>query len=140
MRGLVRESGLEEEIRVESAGTGSWHVGEPPDPRSAQAAAARGVEMTGTARQVRRGDFADFDLLLAMDRTNHDVLRDLAPDDDARARVRLLREFDPASAAAGDLDVPDPYFGGADGFDHVLDLVEAACRGLLDELRGGDRR
>jgi protein-tyrosine phosphatase len=140
MAGLVREAGLEGEIRIESAGTGSWHVGEPPDPRSARAAAARGIEMTGAARQVRHTDFGDFDLLVAMDRTNRDVLRDLAPDDGARARVRLLREFDPVSAAAGDLDVPDPYFGGADGFDRVLDLVDAACRGLLDELRAGERR
>jgi protein-tyrosine phosphatase len=140
MRGLVRKAGLEGDIHVESAGTGSWHVGEPPDPRSAQAAALRGVEMTGTARQVRAADFGDFDLILAMDRANRDALHDLAPDDDARARVRLLREFDPASAAAGDLDVPDPYFGETGGFDHVLDLVEAACRGLLGELRSGDRR
>jgi protein-tyrosine phosphatase len=140
MRGLVREAGLEGEIDVESAGTGSWHVGDPPDPRSAQAAARRGVEMTGTARQVRAADFGEFDLVLAMDRANRDALHDLAPDEDARARVRLLREFDPASAASGDLDVPDPYFGGTGGFDHVLDLVEAACRGLLDELRSGDRR
>jgi protein-tyrosine phosphatase len=140
MRGLVREAGLEDEIRVESAGTGAWHVGDPPDPRSARAAALRGVEVTGAARQVRTADFGDFDLLLAMDRSNRDALHALAPNGDARGRVRLLREFDPASAAAGDLDVPDPYFGGAHGFHHVLDLVEAACRGLLDELRSGDRR
>ncbi len=80
-------------------------------------------------------DFDDFDLLLAMDRDNERELLARAPDDEARAKVRLLREFDPAAVAAGDLDVPDPYYGGPNGFDHVLDLVEAACRGLLDEVR-----
>jgi protein-tyrosine phosphatase len=135
MRGLVREAGLEDEIAIESAGLGDWHVGHPPDHRAAEAARRRGVTLEGTARQVRPDDFADFDLLLAMDRDNLRGLRELAPDGEAAGKVRMLREFDPASAGAPDLDVPDPYYGGAQGFETVLDQVEAACRGLLDTLR-----
>ena len=84
---------------------------------------------------MRPSDFEAFDLLLVADRENLADLRALAPDDEARAKVRLLREFDPGSRGAPGLDVPDPYYGGPDGFEDVLDLVEAACRGLLAELR-----
>jgi protein-tyrosine phosphatase len=135
MRGLVREAGLEDEIEIESAGIGDWHVGHAPDARATEAAARRGVTLAGSARQVRPSDFEDFDLLLAMDRDNLAELRALAPDAAAGEKVRMLREFDPASAGAPDLDVPDPYYGGAQGFETVLDQVEAACRGLLDTLR-----
>jgi protein-tyrosine phosphatase len=132
MRSLVRDAGLEGEIEIDSAGTGGWHVGEPPDPRATEAARRRGIVLEGRARQVRAEDFDRHDLLLVADRENFGHLRALAPDEDARRKVRLLREFDPASAGAPDLDVPDPYYGGPDGFDRVLDLVEAACRGLLE--------
>jgi protein-tyrosine phosphatase len=126
---------------VESVGTGDWHVGHPPDPRATAAARGRGIVLEGAARQVTREDLRAFDLVLAADRDNRDALLALAGDDpDARRRIRLLREFDPASVAGGDLEVPDPYFGGEDGFDHVFDLVEAACRGLLDHARGELRR
>jgi protein-tyrosine phosphatase len=135
MRELLRREGLEHGVEVDSAGTGAWHVGEPPDERSAGAAAERGITLTGRARQVVPGDFARHDLLLAMDRTNREALMALAPDAAARERVRLLREFDPRAVAAGDLDVPDPYFGGPNGFGHVLDLVHDACGGLLEALR-----
>ncbi len=135
MRDLVEQAGLGDRIGLDSAGTGAWHAGEPPDPRSVAAAARRGVRLDGQARKVRRSDFEQFDLLLALDDENARDLRRAAPDADAAAKVRLLREFDP-DAGGDDLDVPDPYYGGADGFGHVLDLVEAACRGLLDELRG----
>ncbi len=138
MRGLLREQGLEDVVEVDSAGTGDWHAGDPPDRRATAAAQARGVLLDGAARQVARRDFDDFDVVLAADRSNLRDLRALAPPD-ARAEVRLLREFDPASAGAPDLDVPDPYYGGDDGFEQVLDLVEAACRGLLDELRAAGR-
>jgi low molecular weight protein-tyrosine phosphatase len=133
---LVRVAGLEEAIELDSAGTGAWHVGAPPDERATQTASARGVLLDGAARQVREEDFEDFDLILAMDRSNLAQLQRLAPDERARARVRMLREFDPASAGLGDLDVPDPYYGGPRGFEEVLDLVQAACAGLLEELRG----
>jgi protein-tyrosine phosphatase len=137
MRALVREAGLEEEIEVDSAGTGDWHVGSPPDSRSSEAAARRGVTLTGAARQVSPDDFDEFDLIVAMDRANLRALRGLAPGAEARERVRLLREYDPAASGGVDLDVPDPYYGGERGFDDVLDLVEAACRGLLDQVRPG---
>jgi len=118
MRGLLRAEGLEDAVEIESAGTGGWHAGSAPD-----------------ARAVTAEDFDRFDLLLAMDRDNERELLARAPGAQARAKVRLLREFDPASVAAGDVDVPDPYYGGPHGFDRVLDQVEAACRGLLDEVR-----
>ena len=133
MRRLLDEAGLADRVEVESAGTGGWHAGEPPDERATLAARRRGITLAGAAQQVRAADFRDFDLLIAMDRGNLRELLAVAPDEDAAEKVRLLREFDPASA--GDLDVPDPYYGGDRGFETVLDLVEAACRGLLDELR-----
>lgn len=136
MRKLVRDAGLEERIEVDSAGTGSWHVGEPPDARATRVARRRGITLEGAARQVWPRDFEEFDLILAMDSSNLRNLQRLASDETARAKVRLLREFDPA--AEGDLDVPDPYYGGADGFDRVLDLVHAACRSLLEQLQAKD--
>ena len=136
MRHLVREAGLEDEIVIDSAGTGGWHAGDPPDRRATAAARARGVTLEGGARQITVDDFEDFDLLLAMDRDNLAGIRAIAPDEEAAAKARLLREYDPASAGAPDLDVPDPYYGGPQGLETVLDEVEAACRGLLDEIRG----
>jgi protein-tyrosine phosphatase len=133
MRSLLREEGLEDEIEIDSAGTGGWHAGDPPDARATEAAAGRGIALEGAARKVRPQDFEDFDLLLAADRENLEDLRAVAPSHEALRKVRLLREFDPDSA--GDLDVPDPYYGGPRGFEEVLDLVEAACRGLLEEIR-----
>jgi len=139
MRDLLRREGLEGEIEVDSAGVGDWHLGESPDRRSASAAAARGVALAGRARQVTAADFDGHELLLAMDQENRDALVALAPDAAARAKVRLLREFDPHAVRRGELEVPDPYYGGPDGFDIVLDAVEDACRGLLDALRAPPR-
>jgi protein-tyrosine phosphatase len=130
MRRLIDEAGLDGRITVDSAGTGGWHVGEPPDERAALAAHRRGVTLAGAARQVRPADFRRFDLLVAMDRRNLRELLDLAPDDDAAAKVRLLLP---------DADVPDPYYGGDRGFETVLDMVEAGCRELLDELRAAEK-
>jgi protein-tyrosine phosphatase len=145
MRSLVREAGLEEEIELDSAGTGGWHVGSPPDERATAAAAARGIALEGSARRVRAEDFDYFDLILAMDRSNVDDLCELARGPHERAKVRLLREFDPASGARSpengvtdDLDVPDPYYGAGDGFANVLELVQAACAGLLAQVRAGE--
>jgi len=129
MRGLVAEAGLKGEIEIESAGTGDWHVGHPPDERSAAAAAERGVELTGEARQVARGDFEGFDLLIAMDRQNRDDLLALAESEEDREKVRLLRSY-----SDGDLDVPDPYYGGDDGFADVVAIVERSCEALLEEI------
>jgi protein-tyrosine phosphatase len=138
MRRLVRDEGLEDTIEIDSAGTGGWHVGHPPDDRATAAARGRGITLEGAARRFDPDDFERFDLILAMDDENRRDLLELAPGDEARAKVRLLREFDPASRD-GDLDVPDPYYGGDQGFEHVLDLVEAATRGLLAELRSAGR-
>jgi protein-tyrosine phosphatase len=137
MRRLVSQAGLDGRVEIESAGTGGWHVGEPPDERATLAARRRGVTLSGAAQQVGPDDFRRFDLLIALDRSILRELLAIAPDEEAAEKVRLLREFDPA--ASGDLDVPDPYYGGDRGFETVLDMVEAACRGLLDELRAADR-
>jgi protein-tyrosine phosphatase len=139
MRALVHEAGLTDTIELESAGTGRWHVGSPPDARASAAARSRGVALEGAARQVREEDFEDFDLIVAMDSSNLRELRGLASGEDQRAKVRLLREFDPASAGAEDLDVPDPYYGARGGFEEVLDIVQAACQGLLDQIRADER-
>jgi protein-tyrosine phosphatase len=139
MHDLVRAEGLEDVVAVESAGTGAWHVGEPPDPRAVASAAARGVVVDGVGRQVAAADFARADLVLAMDRANRDALLALAAGRREREKVRLLRSFDPEAVRTGDLDVPDPYYGGGGGFEHVLDVVTAACRGLLAELRADGR-
>jgi len=131
MRGLVAAAGRQDEIEVESAGTGSWHIGHPPDDRSVAAASARGVELIGTARQVAIADFHQYDLLIAMDRSNRDELLRMAPGPEERSRVRLLRSY----ADGADQDVPDPYYGGTDGFAEVVEIVERNCRALLEELK-----
>ena len=138
MRSLVAQAGLEDSIELDSAGTGAWHVGSPPDERATEAAGTRGVTLEGSARQVRATDFTDFDVLVAMDSANLRDLRALAHGDEERERVRLLREFDPASAGSGDLDVPDPYYGAGDGFAKVFDLVHSACEGLLSQIQAGE--
>jgi protein-tyrosine phosphatase len=132
MRHLVDAAGREDALTLDSAGTGGWHVGNPPDGRATSAARGRGITLTGAARQVRAADFDDFDLLVAMDRANQRDLRRIAPDDEARAKVVLLRDYDPE--AGSDLDVPDPYYGGEDGFEEVLDIVERSCRNLLSTI------
>jgi protein-tyrosine phosphatase len=145
MRAFVARGGLSETIELDSAGTGSWHLGSAPDERATAAAGARGIALEGSARQVSAEDFIEFDLLIAMDRSNLRELRRLAGSDEQRARLRLLREFDPASGVhspegwvGGDLDVPDPYYGSPGGFEEVLDLVQAACEGLLAQIVAGE--
>jgi protein-tyrosine phosphatase len=133
MRHLLAEEGLTDEIEVDSAGTGGWHAGSPPDRRATAAARGRGIVLEGTARQVTDEDFETFDLILCADAENVAALRAVAPPG-AENRIRLLRSYDPVGE--GDLDVPDPYYGGDSGFEDVLDQVEAACRGLVVELRG----
>ncbi|MCA9649102.1 MAG: low molecular weight phosphotyrosine protein phosphatase [Myxococcales bacterium] len=133
-RHLVEEAGLSGAFEIDSAGTAAYHAGESPDRRSAATARRRGVPLGGRARQFVREDFGRFDHVLAMDRANLEALRRLAPSEKARAKVRLLRDHDPRAPA--EAEVPDPYYGGPDGFDDVFDICMAACRGLLDELRG----
>ena len=133
MRHLVREAGFEHAIALDSAGTGDWHVGEERDKRSRAVAHRRGMPIVGPARQFARSDFDRFDLVLALDEENARHLRHLASTDKARAKIRLLREFE-ANAGPG-AEVPDPYYGGPEGFEHVFDICLAACRGLLEHLR-----
>lgn len=139
MRRLVADASLHERIELDSAGTGGWHLGEPPDARATEAARRRGITLEGRARQVHSEDFERFDLLVAMDRSNACALTALAPDGRSRARIRLLREFDPASVGRDDLDVPDPYYDAQHGFEVVLDQVQAACAGLLEHVRSSER-
>jgi protein-tyrosine phosphatase len=141
MKHLVRAADLTRAIQIESAGTGDWHVGEPRDRRSQATAAARGVPLSGRAQQFTAADFARFDHVIAMDRSNLDNLLKMAGNEEARAKVRLLRDFedenpaDVAAATADNDDVPDPYYGGAHGFEDVFDICQAACTGFLAWLR-----
>jgi len=131
-RTLIEREGLGDMIGVDSAGTGAYHVGEPPDRRSQAAARKRGVDLSGQrARQAIAEDFTRFDYILAMDRDNHGNLRALSPDGEEH-RLHLFLDFAPGAETR---DVPDPYYGGAGGFDHVLDLIEEASRGLLAHIR-----
>jgi len=130
MEDLLAREGLADRVRVDSAGTGAYHVGESPDPRSVDVAERNGIELTGRARQVEPGDLEAFDYVVAMDRSN---LRSVEQLGDGRARIHLLREFDPDSP--DDEDVPDPYYGGPGGFDRVYEMVDRSCRRLLERIR-----
>jgi protein-tyrosine phosphatase len=132
VRALAARELPEVGLEVDSAGTAEYHVGEPPDPRMQAAAARRGYELKALrARVLEPRDFERFDLILAMDRENLAVLHRRAPEQ-ARERVRLFLEFSPDAEPR---EVPDPYYGGPNGFEEVLDLVETAARGLLGYLR-----
>lgn len=133
LRAKLRAAGLADDVVVDSAGTGDWHIGHGADARARAALMSRGYPAEHIARQFSARWFAERDLVLAMDSANLTELRRLAPDPETAERVRLLRSYDPK--AIGDLDVPDPYYGGTDGFDLVLDQLERACAGLVDELR-----
>ena len=129
-RHLVTERGLDDRIEVDSAGTGGWHVGEGPDPRSLEVAVRNGVSLDGqSARRIENGDLADFHWVVAMDTDNERDLRRLA-EASGEARIHRLRDFDPEGAG----DVPDPYYGGPHGFDVVYAMVERSCRALLDRV------
>jgi protein-tyrosine phosphatase len=135
MRSMVREAGLEDHVELCSAGTGGWHVGDPADQRARATLAGRGYDgESHRARQFAAHWFDENDLVLAVDESTYSALRSLDPEA-AGEKLRRLREFDPL--AEGDLDVPDPYYGGRRGFDDVLDMVERSCRGLLAHLQSG---
>jgi len=130
---LAQQAGRGDEFEVDSCGTGSWHVGEHPDPRSQATARKHGVILNHRARDVNRSDFKNFDLIIAMDRDNKSDLlsfSNLKPEE--QAKVKLLREYDPETN--GDLDVPDPYYGSADGFEEVYQMVERAGKKILESL------
>jgi protein-tyrosine phosphatase len=132
LRHQLQAAGLDRRVEVASAGTGDWHVGKPPDRRAQQAAAARGYDLSALrGQQVSVGDFHEYDLILAMDESNLSDLKRLQPAG-GKAEVDLfLRRYQ----AVVD-EVPDPYYGGDDGFSEVLDLIEHGCRGLVRELQG----
>lgn len=135
MRRLTAEAGLEEHIAVDSAGTGSWHVGERADRRARRVLANAGYPAEDhRARQFDPGWFSGKDLVIALDGGHLQTLRAWAPTEADRAKVHLLRSYD-SGPAGGDLDVPDPYHEGTARFAEVLDLVESACRGLLVHVR-----
>lgn len=131
-RHLLASEGADLEVEVDSAGTHAYHVGEPPDGRSTAAARRRGIVMDDLrARRVSGDDFAAFDFVLAMDEDNLALLRRMAPRQ-YHERIRLFLDYAPAASRR---EVPDPYYGGENGFEDVLDLIEEAARGLLAALR-----
>ncbi len=127
---LLERRGLAKLFEVDSAGTAAYHTGERPDSRSRAAAKKRGVELPGVARQFLAEDFERFDYVLAMDDGNHAVLLGHSAGR-FDSKLHLLRDFDTKSPKGS--SVPDPYYGGAKGFEHVLDLCFAACDGLIDD-------
>ena len=130
---LINDQGLENQIIIHSAGTGGWHVGASPDARMQATARKKGVQLTSRAQQIQAGDIRRFDLVLAMDRSNLETMEYLCSPETAAKKLRLFRSFDPE--ADGDLDVPDPYYGGDAGFEHVFQIVHRTCPPILDYVK-----
>lgn len=130
---LVNDQGLEESILIHSAGTGGWHVGEPPDPRMKATAQSKGIQLQSRAQQFQAGDFKRYDLVIAMDNANKATLEYMCSPQVAASKLKLFRSFDPQSS--GQEDVPDPYYGRRDGFEHVFDIVQRTCPHILDFLK-----
>ncbi|MDJ1170806.1 low molecular weight phosphotyrosine protein phosphatase [Roseofilum sp. BLCC_M154] len=133
MNHLIAQRGLEDQVICDSAGTGAYHIGSPPDRRMAAAAAQQGIQLKGRARQFQREDFEAFDLILAMDKDNYRNILYLDRGDRYKDKVRLMCEF--CTRHPNFSEVPDPYYGGPEGFNQVIDLLMDACEGLLDELK-----
>lgn len=131
MNHLIARAGLSDRIVCDSAGTSSYHIGSPPDRRMQAAAKQRGILLQGRARQFEREDFEAFDLIVAMDRENYRDILFWDAQEKYRSKVRLMCEF---ATQHSDRDVPDPYYGGKDGFDYVIDLLLDACEGLLQHI------
>jgi protein-tyrosine phosphatase len=131
-RHLVEAAGLSDRFTIDSAGTSSYHIGDPPDTRTSAVALARGIKLSGAARQLTLQDLNDCDYVLAMDEHNLANVRRVSRGRPTPAQIKLLREFDPDAV---DLDVPDPYYGGARGFELVHDIVERSCAALLEHIR-----
>jgi protein-tyrosine phosphatase len=131
---LLNERGLSDQFVVDSAGTGGWHVGNPPDRRMQAAANRRGISLPSRARQIDLDDLRDFDLVLTMDDANLMAVQGLAREagSSATASIKPMLSY---ARSFSETEVPDPYYGGDSGFEHVLDLLEDACNNLLDELR-----
>lgn len=136
MRHLVNEEKAADEIEIDSAGTAGWHLGKSPDSRMTAAAVKKGFTMKGHARQVRAEDFEKFDLILAMDQSNYDDLIEVREDcPNPRAMLQLFCEF---CTEHDETEVPDPYYGGPEGFDYVIELLEDGCSHLLRQIRSGE--
>ncbi len=134
-RHLVEEQGLADRFEIDSAGTGAYHTGEPPNANSRRAASRRGIQLGGRARQFKSRDFEKFEYIFTMDASNHRDVLALARSDAQREQVRMFRQFDPNAAGAKTVpDVPDPYYGGEAGFDNVQDIMLATSRDLLEWL------
>lgn len=132
----LTDAGLADHVTVTSAGTGGWHTGEPMDQRAAAILAGRGYDPSRhIARRFSTDWYADNDLLLAMDASNHADMAELAPDVGSLRKLRMFRDFDP-EAKEHDLEVPDPWFGGEEGFHEVLAMVERTSEALVEHLRG----
>jgi protein-tyrosine phosphatase len=131
-RHILDEEGLSDRFLVDSAGTGSWHVGESPDHRAMRSAATHGVSLSGHARQVQPEDFRRFHYMVAMDRSNLSHLERYREGVGGEAALYLLREFDPDGGPGA--EVPDPYYGGPDGFEEVFTMVDRSCRELLSHI------
>jgi protein-tyrosine phosphatase len=132
MRDVVEKSGLSARIEIDSAGTEGWHSGKLPDQRMRQAASARGLTLDHRARQFKAADLERFDLILAMDRDNERNIRALDREKRHADKIRLFCDF---CSDHAEREVPDPYYGGPEGFEHVLDLIEDGCEGLLREVK-----
>jgi protein-tyrosine phosphatase len=132
---LANEAGVREKYEIDSAGTADYHVGQGPDERMVRTAARRGFHYTNSGRQAVPADFERFDLIIPMDLENKADLERLARKPEQRAKLHLLREFDPQ--ARGALAVPDPWYGGPSGFEDVYDIIERSVRGLLAWLEAG---
>lgn len=129
---LAEQAGVAHKYEVDSAGTSAWHVGEAPDARMRRVAARRGLTYEGRSRQFSREDFERFDLVVAMDLENLNDLRSMARSNGYSDKIRLLRAYDPyGGPRAG---VPDPYYGGIDGFEEAYEIIERSCRSLLQAL------
>lgn len=131
---LVSDAGLADRFRIESAGTGAWHVGERPDARATMVAQQHGVVLGSRARKITDADVREFDYVIAMDRENLRNVQRMVDAAGSDAHVHLLREFDPLADGEGD-EVPDPYYGGASGFENVYEMVQRSCEVLLDRIR-----
>ena len=133
MESLVKQEGLEKTIFISSAGVSGWHVGEPPDNRVQKTAQKHGVTLDSRARHFRAHDFKQMDMVLAMDHSNLETLKAMRPLADTQDKLFLFRSFDPENK--GDLEVPDPYYGGDRGFELVFEMVERACPKILERLK-----
>lgn len=130
---LVDAEGLQDKIIVTSGGVGAWHVGESPDPRMQKTAKQNGIHLNTLAQQFKSADFNQVDLVLAMDQSNFSELKQICPRPEAAKKLVLFRSFDPESN--GDMDVPDPYYGGSGGFEKVFEIVHRTCPKILEHLK-----